>query len=110
MSSEAQLKRACEDYLQYQENLDNLMWDRLNSGEIIALNRDGSHRRIDLCRPGTADLYVLKHGQLLFLELKVEKGKQSEEQEAFEELARRHGAWYFVIRDVEGLERVLEGV
>ena len=104
---EADLKRCIRDYLQYQMNLGNLYYDFLNSGDLIVLNHNGTHRRIKLCRPGTADLYVLRNGKLLFVEVKREGGKQSKEQKAFEAMAIKNGAEYKVVRSLEDLERAL---
>lgn len=43
---------------------------------------------------GASDLYILHNGQSLFLELKNEKGKQSETQKDFESKVIKNGAEY----------------
>jgi len=103
---EADLKRTCEDYLQIQQNLGGLMFLRLNSGDAFR-EYGGRKYRIKLCPEGTADFYVLKKSRSIFIELKGDKGKQSDEQTAFEQAVRRQGADYFVVRDTEDLVTAL---
>ena len=115
---EAELKSAVEGYLQYGMNQGKWYFDRLNSGEIVALFGE-SRRRIKLCREGTADYFVLKwwypqgapnKGETIitFLELKSEKGRQRPEQMEFQKLVEGQGADYYIIKSIEGLQRILE--
>lgn len=106
--SEAQLKQAVADYLQVKQNQGALYFDRLNSGEAMIETPD-SRRRVMLCRPGTADFYLIRKGSLIFLELKTVTGKQSKEQKEFEDLVTWHGAEYYVIRDIDEVIRIVEG-
>ena len=123
--SEGDLKRSVEDYLQYKMNAGELYFDRLNSGEFIEV-RGESRRRIKGCRKGTADFFVLKQQyfdiydnlrwphnlrwprcRTIFLETKGDKGKQTDEQKAFQKLVEMQGAEYHIIRSIEDLEAVL---
>ncbi len=51
--------------------------------------------------PGVSDLCIVKDGKIYFLEVKNEKGKQSEKQIIFEENAIRCGAPYAVVRSLD---------
>jgi hypothetical protein len=106
--TEAELKQGVQDYLQYKQNQGVLYFDRLNSGEAIIETGD-SRRRIMLCRPGTADMFLILKGSLIFLELKTETGKQSPEQKEFEAQVTWHGAEYYVIRSLDELIKLVEG-
>ncbi len=118
---EADLQRAVSDYLQYKMNAGDLYFDRLNSGSVL-VKRGVKTYRVELCREGTADFMVVRKDiipaypthiaveapQVIFLELKGEKGKQLPEQGAFQKLVEAQGASYFIIRSIEELEEVLD--
>lgn len=116
--SEADIKKGCIDYLQYQQNLGRLVYLRLNAGDFVVLNKDGSHRMIKGCQAGTTDILVLTnngrydapnkfHCIPIFIELKSTKGRTSPAQNAFKILVEAQGASYFIIRSVEKLMEVL---
>ena len=113
---ESELKQACEDYLQIQQNAGKLLYLRLNSGNLVVTNPDGSYRRrIRGCPKGTSDYIVIEAYDpdkpsclVYFLELKSSKGKTTEAQDKFAELVREQGAEYFVIRSIERLTEVLK--
>ena len=108
-SKESDLKAAISERLQYLENqLDNFYWDRLNSGEILTLNQNGTKRLIKLCRPGTADLYFVFKGKLYYLETKKLKGKQRETQIEFQNKVEKAGAVYFLVDNYEDFEGYLK--
>ena len=104
--SEADLKLAVSEYLEYLTNQGKLYADRLNSGEVIIIQGQ-DRRRIKLCRTGTADFFVLKQGLVIYLECKSEKGRQSPEQKAFEILVKAQGASYYLVRSVDEIGRIL---
>ena len=114
MMLERDLKLAVEDYLTYLMNQGKLYFDRLNSGSLIT-KRGQSTYRVNLCREGTADFYVIRKVnvggadflKLIFLELKGAKGKQRPEQGAFQKLVEAQGASYFLIRSIEELGAVI---
>ena len=109
---EAELKKQVWDYLQYQMNLGKLYFDRLNSGAIYEKRGDKTYG-VQLCREGTADFFILQRGgcwdrcRLLFVELKGDKGKQSDKQKEFQALVETQGAVYSVVRSVEELMELL---
>ncbi len=106
MKERTELKQVVETYLAILENQGLLMWDRLNSGSVL-VSAGPKKYKVKLCRPGTADYYVLRGGQLYFLETKGGKGKLRPDQEEFAFLSSWHGAEYHVIRSLEDLQRVL---
>lgn len=112
--NEAELKYAVSEYLQYKMNAGELYFDRLNSGSLLA-KRGEKVYKVELCREGTADFFVLTMFQsgsriprIIFLELKSEKGKTSPAQNDFKVLVESQGAQYFVIRSIEELEETLK--
>jgi len=85
---------------------------RLNSGRAY-VKRGDKYYAIKLCEKGTADLIVIRGVpylplcETIFLELKAEKGRQSDVQKEFERLVRAQGVAYYIIRSFEEVEEVL---
>ena len=116
--SETDIKKAAIDYLQYGQNQGKWVFLRLNAGDFVVLNKDGSHRMIKGCPKGTADILILtNNGRYdapnkfycipIFIELKSKTGKQSKEQKEFQGMVEAQGATYIIIRSVERLMEVL---
>ena len=116
--TEAQIKRACQDYLEYQQNLGKLMFLRLNSGDFIEVRGD-TRRRIQGCPKGTADFIVIRKWYprgapnkwetiVTFIEIKSPSGKTTKVQDEFAELVEKQGAEYYVSRSIEELEEILK--
>jgi len=113
---ESDLKLAVSQYLEYLTNQGKLYADRLNSGAIYEKRGDRTYG-VMLCREGTADFMVIRKDpiaiktiafpQVIFLELKGDKGKTSPAQNAFKILVEEQGAEYKVIRSIEDLEKAL---
>ena len=55
---------------------------------------------------GVSDLIVLLHSKCLFIELKAEKGIQSEVQKIFEERVKNLKFDYFIIRSLEEFKKL----
>jgi Holliday junction resolvase len=53
--------------------------------------------------PGAPDLVAVKHGRVLFLEVKAEKGKVSEKQSEVHDLLRLHGMEVRVVRGADDI-------
>lgn len=61
--------------------------------------------------PGVADLVVwIAPGKVAYLEVKNEKGRQSDTQIKFEERCRLFGFPYAVVKSVEEVDAFLEGL
>jgi len=56
---------------------------------------------------GIADLFAVKHGQSVWIEIKTNSGKQSENQIKFQENVESHGGKYIVVRSVDELKELL---
>lgn len=61
----------------------------------------GSHK-------GIADLYAIKGGRSVWIEVKTAKGKQSEHQREFEREITSHGGEYVVARGLEDVQNIVE--
>jgi len=109
---EKELKRTVTEYLQYQQNAGNLMWFPMNSGKAFVKRGDKEYK-IQLCDEGTADLLILRKWkvgvfcEVLFIELKSARGRQSPAQGSFQKLVESQGASYSIVRSLEELEKVL---
>ena len=57
---------------------------------------------------GVSDLIVLLNGKCLFVELKIEKGIQSEVQKIFEERVKNLNFDYFIIRSLEDFKKLID--
>lgn len=123
--SEADVKLAVEQWLQYQANQGNLYFERLNAGDYIEA-RGESRRRIKGAKKGTSDFFVLqaanvqpsyfgaKKGQpypicrVTFIEIKRPVGgRQSDDQRAFQEKVTMFHSRYVIVRSVDELSEVL---
>jgi hypothetical protein len=56
--------------------------------------------------PGVSDLIILQPNKTLFIELKIEKGIQSESQKEFEEKVKSLGFEYHLIRSLESFKEL----
>ena len=123
--SEAEVKNACEEYLQYAQNQGKLWYCRLNAGDFIEV-RGGSRRRIKGAGKGTADLIVIQAGVIqmfhnankvgdkyllsfvTFVECKSTKGKQEPSQKEFQAMVEKLHCRYAIVRSVDDLQEVLK--
>lgn len=59
---------------------------------------------------GLADLQAIKDGQVLMIEVKTRRGRQSADQLEFEREWIEHGGTYIVARSVEDVEQAIAGL
>jgi hypothetical protein len=57
---------------------------------------------------GLADLTILKDGRVIMIEIKNEKGKQTDGQLEFERNWTEHGGLYFVVRSLDDVARIIK--
>lgn len=88
--TEAEIQRQIKEYLQWQG------WFVVKIHQSL-----GSYK-------GIADLYALKNGRSVWIEVKTPRGRQSQHQEKFQRDIEDHGGEYMVARCVEDVMR-LEG-
>lgn len=58
---------------------------------------------------GIADLYAIKGGRGIWIEVKTPDGSQSQDQVYFQQDIEAHGGEYLVARSIEDVDRFLEG-
>lgn len=104
---EGVLKREVASYLEGLAAWGKLMLLRLNAGDFIEV-RGRYRRRVKGCPKGTADLLVVYNSRIVFLELKGPAGRQTPEQQAFEQMAKARGCEYHIIHSVEEVKGVIE--
>lgn len=76
-------------------------WLRWNKWFVVKIHQSlGSVR-------GIADLYALKNGRSVWIEVKTPAGRLSEHQEKFRDEVLAHGGEYLVARSVEDVEQYL---
>lgn len=95
MAKEADIQRSILDYLSYKRAFH---W-RQNSGIIPIRNRV-----INMGVVGAPDIFVIKNGAIYGLEVKAPKGKQNENQIAFQEGFEKAGGKYYVVRSLEDVQ------
>jgi hypothetical protein len=59
---------------------------------------------------GVSDLILILPSRVIFIELKTEVGKQSPEQEQFQEKVQRRGHLYIIIRSLEEFQEFIMSV
>jgi hypothetical protein len=101
---ESGIVSAINQYLQYQENFNKLVFIRNNSGAFI--NPRGNFFKMG--RPGSPDFFIfLKDGKSLHLEVKNEKGRQNVRQINYEKKIANLGHRYCIVRSVAEVERLI---
>jgi len=105
--NESSAVTAILSFLQCLENSGKICHvDRLNSGVIYAHGR-----KIRLCRPGTADIYVvLNNGGIVWIEVKAGKGEQDPGSQAkFQRKMEKAGHKYIIARSTDDIWAALFG-
>lgn len=117
---ESDTQRACFDYLEAMR----IPYLRLNAGDVFRPGAGGKMYRVKGAEKGTSDCLVLACTEIkcandplykavlveprpIFVEFKSDKGKQTPEQKAFEEMVKHQGYEYYVVRDLDELIEVL---
>jgi hypothetical protein len=98
---ESNLKNQVIDYLQILENGGYCYYERINSGELLVLNKDGTKRLVKLARDGTSDAMCVIYGRIIFIELKSYSGKQTQNQKEFQKKVESVGGIYWLINDFD---------
>ena len=118
---ESEIQRVILDYLQIQENMGKLMFQRSNSLNVAT--KDGHY--IKTGKKGSPDILVWMSGRYyrginqddfpklkkfirtIALEVKSETGKQTPEQIEWQKQFEKFGGEYFIVRDVDSVLRIL---
>lgn len=106
IKSEADLQKACVAWF------DN----NINSSQafLFAVPNGGSRHKLEAInlkrqglRPGVSDLILIVQDNIILLELKFNKGKQSEHQKNFEQVVNALGFNYYIIRSLAEFKAVV---
>lgn len=77
-----------------------------------AAGRDAAIRMARLkalgLRSGVSDMVLIFPGQVVFVEVKDDKGKQSDAQRRFQDKVNELGFDYYLVRSVEDVEKVVD--
>lgn len=92
---EKQLQNTIERYL----ILHRVFFWKNNTGALRTENRF-----IRFGAVGSPDICVIKEGKFIGLEVKTEKGKQSDMQKEFEMNLKEAGGEYFIVQSLEDLQ------
>lgn len=102
---ESQIQTQIETYLKYLGNEGKLVYLKNNSGSMTS--RDG--RFIRFGKKGTSDFIVfLIDGITLHIEVKNEKGRQSEAQKEMETKLKKLGHDYRIVRSLSEVQSILD--
>ena len=109
--TEKEISQAIGQVLDYAQVLGEIKYhDRLNSGAMIIAARGPNKRRaIRLCKPGTPDRYViLRNGKMVWIEVKTQKGRQTPDQQQFQEMIESLTGHYYIL--ARSATEALEGI
>jgi hypothetical protein len=107
---ESDLKSQIIDYLQILENMGVCLYERINAGELVVLNKDGTKRLVKLARKGCADVLCIIYGRAIFIETKSKTGKQSDDQKEFQVKAESVSAIYWLIYDFDDFKNRIDKI
>jgi len=107
MEKEGGIQAAILHYLQYLENMKDLLFIRNNSFSGYIHRRNGSKGYIKNNKPGSSDIFLCIKGKAIFLEVKAPKRKQTDNQKDFEELVNSVQGYYYVVHSVEEVEKII---
>ncbi len=104
MTKEKQIQSAIINYLEYLQNQGELYYIRNQSGALKIDDR----RFIRFGRRGSADIIVFfKGGVCQFWEIKTNKGRQSQSQKEFENVIKRLGFEYYIVRSLDDAQKII---
>jgi hypothetical protein len=108
---ESFLKNSCESFLGALQNMGQLLYLRLQSGNLI-IGEGEARRRVRCCPPGTSDNLVILSNptRVVFVEYKGDGGKQTREQKAFEKMIEEQGHEYWLVYDFEAFRIALQEI
>lgn len=112
MGLETQIQTAIIYLLSFYENQGKLFFNRMNNTPVPIKDRTGrvlGHRKLSMgAKKGIPDIWVIKDGKTIGLEVKASKGTQRKEQKEIEERFKKNGAEYYIVRSVEEVRKILD--
>ncbi len=100
---ESKIQRGILDYLELFSRNNDLYFFRAGSGAM----RTEAGRYFKTGRPGCPDIVCCHKGQFIGLEVKTEKGRQSQSQIKTEAQIKCSGGQYYIVRSIADVKRVL---
>ena len=111
MKLEKQIQREVIDYLQWLENMGIVYFMRTQSGMIPITGKTGKvNRMFKTGKVGAPDITCCWKGKFVGIEIKAEKGKQTDAQIEAQTRIEEAGGLYFLVRDVGELRWFKEEV
>lgn len=107
---ESQIQKQVINYLSLLENTGRLFFFRAGSGFIKISNTKGKDRFFKTGKAGCPDIVCCYKGYFLGLEIKTQKGKQSNHQKNVQKRIEQNGGKYFIVRDINDVEYILENI
>ena len=104
---ESDIQKQILDYLLILENMGKLYYSRFNTVGIYDPKYKGYRKPSIHNKSGIPDIMVIKDRQVIFLEVKSDKGKQSEAQHDFHEVCRSEGILYYVVRSLDEVINII---
>lgn len=102
---EGPLVKVILDYLCYQKGK---FW-RSNTGAAVIDGKNCYKRFVRFGTPGAADITgIIPGGKRVEIEVKGEKGRQSDDQKAFEEMICSHGGIYILAYSVDDVAKLFK--
>lgn len=111
MGLETQIQTAIIYLLSFYENQGKLFFNRMNNIPTPIKDKTGKtlgYRKLSTgAKRGIPDIWVIKDGKTIGLEVKAPTGKQSKEQKEIEQRFKKNGAEYYIVKSVEDVKKVL---
>ena len=112
---EAEIQRAILQYLQVQENMGKLMFQRSNSlnvatksGHYVKTGKKGSPDiLVWVNKIFDAPNYFFEYAKTLAFEVKSEVGKLSDDQKIWKDKFEKLGGEYYVVRNLDDVIKIL---
>jgi len=95
--TETEIQSTICEYLAYRKHF---FW-RQNTAPRYDTKKQIFYRMPKHAMNGVPDIILIKDGQFIGLEVKQEKGKQSEDQKIFEKRCHDAGAKYYIVRSLD---------
>lgn len=108
LQPESNIQSVIIDYLILEQALGNLFFQRTNNAPVFD-NERGIYRAMAKGqKKGFPDIFVMKDGRAIFLEVKTGKGRQSQHQVEMQAMLEAQGAEYYVVRSLDYVKAALE--
>ena len=105
---ESEIQSEIIDYLMILEKQGKLFFQRVNNTAIYDPVGKKFRSMGKGAKRGFPDILVIKRGRVIGLEVKRPGAKQKGEQEVIEEMLKKNGAEYYVVRSVEDVRAIFK--